>query len=115
MRDDQFGQDIYLDTLDQYDGAEIEALFSVLKENMSQALRAGFSKVYVQFNSTVDSYDKTTGPVEVQIRGQRNLTEKELKIVAEQKRIQDLATKLEISYYDAATIDRLQKSGKIGL
>ena len=115
MRDDQFGQDIYLSEYDEYDGAGIEALFSELKEKMSQALSAGFSKVYVQFNSTVDGYDKTTGPVEVQIRGQRNLTEKELKIVAEQKRIRDLATKLKISYYDATTIDRLQKSGKIGL
>jgi hypothetical protein len=113
MVDDQFGETLYLDKYTKYNEADLEALFLALKENVKQAVNAGFSKAYVQFESTMDPYEDYEGPVVVQIRGGRVLNQAELEERQEQERIARLACDLDVTFFEASTIDRLQKLGKI--
>jgi hypothetical protein len=113
MIDDQFGETLYLDKYTKYNEADLEALFLALREDVRQAANAGFSKVYVQFESTMDPYEDYEGPVMVQIRGDRVLNQVEIEKRQEQERIDSLASDLNISFYEALAVDRLQKLGKI--
>jgi hypothetical protein len=113
MIDDQFGETLYLDKYTRYNEADLEALFLALKEDVRQAGNAGFLKVYVQFESTIDPYEDYEGPVMVQIRGNRVLNQVEIEKRQEEERIVSLASDLNISFYEASAVYRLQKLGKI--
>jgi hypothetical protein len=113
MVDDQFGETLYLDKYTRYNEADLEALFLALKEDVRQAVNAGFSEVYVQFESTMDPYEDYEGPVMVQIRGDRVRNQAEIEERQEEERIVRLACDLDITFFEASTIDRLQKLGKI--
>lgn len=112
----QFGGDIYLNEYTEYNEAELDALFSLFKAKLAEAKKSGLTNVFVQFRSTLEPYeDYTTGPVEVQVRGYRELNSLEKVQQKEQDRIQALAKKLNISFYEAGVIDRLEKQKKIKL
>lgn len=112
----QFGSDIYLNECTEYDVHELEKLFINLLKQMNGASKSGLKNVFVQFRSTLDPYEAgCTGPVEVQIRGYRELNSLEKMEQQEQERIQALADKLGITFYEASVADRLEKQKKIKL
>lgn len=112
----QFGEDIYLNEYTKYTDEELEVLFLVLKAKLAEAKKSGLTSVFVQFRSTLDPYEDTTcGPVEVQVRGYRELNSLEKVQQREQERIQDLAMKLGVTFYEASVVDRLEKQKKVKL
>lgn len=112
----QFGEDIYLSEYTEYDEEDLGDLFISLKDKIDQAKQSGLTGAYVQFRSTLEPYeDNSTGPVEVQIRGYRELNSLEKVQQREQERIRELATKLGISFYEASVVDRLEKQKKLKL
>lgn len=114
MREDKFGEDIYLNEYTSYENDDLCDLFATLKDRLKQAQENGLTKTYVRFASTLEPYERdSTGPVEVTVWGERALTQTEIRAEQEQKRIQALADKLKISYYEAATVDRLQNANKV--
>lgn len=114
MKEDKFGEDIYLNEYTSYEHDDLCDLFATLKDRLKQAQENGLAKTYVKFASTLEPYDRdSTGPVEVTVWGERPLTLKEIKDEEERKRVQALATKMGITFYEAATVDRLQKANKV--
>lgn len=114
--EDQVGETLYIGKYQDYDIEGLEDFFSDLKSKMSTAQSSGFSDVYVNFNSTIEPYeDNYPGVVEVVITGKRPMTKEEKKKEEEYDRISELAEKLGVSYYEASTVDRLQKLNKIKL
>lgn len=113
MREDQFGKSLYLDVSDEYDKTGLHKLFEKLYSKLDEAEQAGYVKLRVVFESTLDPYDTCPGPIEVRIVGDRKLTQKEQLEEAEQKRIEALSKQLGITFYEASVVDRLKKSGKI--
>ena len=114
MKEVQHGESIYLNEYTEYDSDDLASLYRSLQTKMWQASASGLKSVFVQFRSTLEPYeDCSTGPVEVQIRGQRGLTSFEQAQQAEQTRIEKLAKDLGVSFYEASTVDRLKRAGKI--
>ena len=112
----QFGGDIYLNEYTEYNEAELDALFSLLKAKLAEAKKSGLTNVFVQFRSTLQPYeDNSTGPVEVQVRGYRELNSLKKVQQKEQERIQNLANKLGVTFYEASIVDRLEKQKKLKL
>ena len=115
MVDDQFGEDIYVDEYTKYDKTGLHRLFGELYAKLDEAEQVGFNDAYIQFRSTIEPYESYPGPVELQVRGDRELSESEKDEKLEQKRIQTLATKLGVTYYEASIIDRLERAKKVNL
>lgn len=114
MKEVQHGESIYLNEYTEYDIESWADLVEGIDKKMEQAAASGLKNVFVQFRSTLEPYeDCSTGPVEVQIRGQRELTVYEQAQQAEQTRIEKLAKDLGVSFYEASTVDRLKRAGKI--
>lgn len=112
----QFGEDIYLNEYTEYNEKELGVLFSDLRGKLIEAEKSGLTDVYVQFRSTLEPYeDNSTGPVEVQVRGYRELNSLEKVQQKEQERIQNLANKLGVTFYEASVVDRLEKQKKVKL
>lgn len=110
----QFEENIYLQEYTEYNQEELDALFVSLKDKLQAAKESGLTSVFVQFRSTLEPYeDNCSGPVEVQIRGYRDLNKFEIIKAFEESRIQLLAVSLGVSYYDASVVDRLRASGKV--
>jgi hypothetical protein len=110
----QFEEPIYLNEYTEYDQEELDALFFSLKDKLQSAKGSGLTSVFVQFRSTLEPYeDNSCGPVEVQIRGYRDLNKFEIIQAYEQSRIQLLADSLGVSYYEASVVDRLRASNKV--
>ncbi len=114
MKKDKFGEDIYLNEYTSYEHDDLCDLFATLKDRLKQAEENGLTKTYVRFASTLEPYERdSTGPVEVTVWGERPLTTREIRQEQEQKRIEALANEMGISFYEAATVDRLQKANKV--
>jgi hypothetical protein len=110
----QFEKAVYLQEYTEYNQEELDSLFVSLKDNLQAAKGSGLTSVFVQFRSTLEPYeDNSCGPVEVQIRGYRDLNKFEIIQAYEQSRIQLLADSLGVSYYEASVVDRLRASGKV--
>ena len=66
------------------------------------------------FESTLEPYEGNyPGPVEVYVQGFRPATEQEIEEDRKQAEIQALAKKLDVSFYEAKTIQDLKQRGKI--
>jgi hypothetical protein len=115
MKEDQFGEDIYLNEYTEYDKTTLHQLFGELYDKLDKAEQSGFKGVFVQFRSTTDPYETYAGPVEVQVRGQRGLNMFEKAEEEEQKRIEALSRKLGVTFYEASVVDRLEKAKKVKL
>ena len=112
----QFGEDIYLNEYTEYNEEELGVLFSNLRGKLVDAEKSGLTDVFVQFRFTLEPYEAmSTGPVEVQVRGYRELNSLEKVQQKEQERIQDLAIKLGVTFYEASVVDRLEKQKKVKL
>jgi len=110
----KFEENIYLQEYTEYNQEELDALFVRLKDKLKGAEKSGLTSVFVQFRSTLEpDEDCLCGPVEVQIRGYRELNQFEIIKAFEESRIQLLAVSLGTSYYDASVVDRLRASGKV--
>lgn len=97
MKEVQHGESIYLNEYTEYDTGSWADLVEDVDKRMEQAAASGLKSVFVQFRSTLEPYeDCSTGPVEVQIRGKRELTSFE-----------------QAQQYEASVIDRLKKAGKL--
>lgn len=115
MVEDQFGETRHLSVYEEYDKTGLHKLFGELYDQLGQAEQAGFTETHIVFESTVDPYDPYPGPVEVRVMGQRKLNPQELKEEGERQRIEALAKKLNVPFYEASLIDRLQKANKVKL
>jgi hypothetical protein len=115
MKKVQFGKTLYLNEYTEYDKTSLHKLFGKLYDQLNKAEESGLKKVYAQFQSTMDPYENAIGPVEVEIRGERELYPHEVRDNLEQKRIQALATKLKVTFYEASVVDRLEKANKVKL
>lgn len=112
----RYGSDIYLNEYTEYNVHELEELFIKLLKQMNEATKSGLENVFVQFSSTLEPYeDNCIGPVEVQVRGYRKLNSLEKVEQQEQERIQALANKLGVTFYEASVVDRLEKQKKVKL
>ena len=112
----QFGEDIYLNEYTEYNEEELGVLFSNLRDKLVEAEKSGLTNVHVQFRSTLEPYeDNWAGPVEVQIRGYRELNSLEKAQQKEQERILALARELGVTFYEASVVDRLEKQKKVKL
>lgn len=110
----QFEEAVYLQEYEEYNQEELDALFYSLKDKLQAAKESGLTSVFVQFRSTLEpDEDCLCGPVEVQIRGYRELNQFEIIKAFEESRIQLLAVSLGVSYYDASVVDRLRASGTV--
>lgn len=116
MKEEQYGQDDYLSEYTEYDKASLRELYESLLSKMEDAEKSGLKNVFVQFSSTLDPYeDCSLGPVQVQTIGHRELNLWEKAQQLEQERIQNLATKLGITFYEAGVVDKLEKQKKVKL
>ena len=112
----QFGRDIYLNQYTEYDEEGLGDLILDLKDKLEAAKKSGLTRVFVQFRSTLEPYENCScGPVEVQVRGYRGCTYEEKVKEEEQKRIQALADKMGVSFYEASVVFRLEKLNKVGI
>lgn len=112
----QFEESVYLQEYTEYNQEELDALFVSLKDKLQAAKESGLTSVFVQFRSTLEPEpyeNNSSGPVEVQIRGYRDLNKFEIIKAFEESRIQLLAVSLGVPYYDASVVDRLRASGKV--
>jgi len=107
----QFGENMVLSPY--YNKDDLEDLFVKIWEQVEKAEIAGWTNISVEFESQRDPYEGCLGPVEVLIMGDREKTREEHRRDAEHSRLTVLAKTLGVSYYEAATVDRLQKAGKI--
>ena len=113
--EEQFGETLYLNEYTEYDEEDLGDLFIDLKDKLEAAKKSGLTNVFAQFRSTLEPYeDCSCGPVEVQVRGRRKCTYEELLKKEEQKRIQVLADKMGITFYEASVVSRLEKLNKVG-
>lgn len=115
MREAQFGDDIYISVTEEYDKTTLHQFFGGLYDKLDKAEQAGFKDPYVVFESTIDPYDPYPGPVEVKVMGYRKPNEKEKAEEIEQQRIEALAQKLGVTFYEASVVDRLEKAKKVKL
>lgn len=116
MRSQKFGQGIFLPDYEAYNRVALQELFEKLSGELDKAEKSGLKDVHLRFSSTLEPYeDCTTGPVEVQISGERELTDFEKVQALEQKRIEALAKKLNVTFYEASIVDRLEKANKVKL
>lgn len=116
MRTQKFGQDIFLQEFEGYNRTGLQELFEKLSEELEKAEQAGLKNVHLRFSSTLEPYeDNTTGPVQVRISGEREPTDFEKAQDLEQKRIEALAKKLNVTFYEASLVDRLEKANKVKL
>lgn len=76
---------------------------------LSEAQEAGFENAGVQIRSTLEPYEIFPGNVEVTIWGFRDKDPEELKYEKERQEIQNLATTLGISFYEAETLKNIPK------
>lgn len=114
--EEQFGETLYLNEYTEYDEEDLGDLFIDLKDKLEAAKKSGLTNVFVQFRSTLEPYeDCSCGPVGVQVRGHRGCTHEELLRKEEQKRIQVLADKMGITFYEASVVSRLEKLNKVGV
>ena len=65
------------------------------------------------FESTIEPYENYPDDVEVYVWGMRPATEQEIGKDREQAKIQTLAKKLGVTFYEAKTIQDLKQRGKI--
>lgn len=116
MRTQKFGQDISLPEYVAYNRVALQELFERLSEKLDKAEKSGLKNVHLYFNSTLEPYeDNTTGPVQVRISGEREPTDFEKAQDLEQERIGALAKKLNVTFYEASLVDRLEKANKVKL
>lgn len=114
MKGVQHGESIYLNEYTKYDIESWADLVQSIDSRLALAAASGLKNVFVRFRSTLEPYgDCSTGPVEVQIRGKRELTSFEQAQQAEQTRVEKLAKDLGVSFYEASVVDRLKKAGKV--
>lgn len=114
MKEDKFGEDIYLNEYTSYGHDDLCDLFATLKDRLKQAQENGYAKTYVKFASTLEPYEECSpGAVEVTVWGERALNWVEQRAEEERKRIQALANRLAITYHAADIVDRLQKANKV--
>lgn len=114
MKEVQHGESIYLNEYTEYDIESWADLVEGVDKRVEQATASGLKNVFVQFRSTLEPYeDCSAGPVEVQIRGQRELTSFEQAQRSEQTRIEKLAKELGVTFYEASVVDKLKKAGKL--
>lgn len=116
MRTQKFGQDIFLPDYESYNKAALLELFERLSGELEKAEQSGLKNVRLVFSSTLEPYeDCCVGPVEVKISGDRELNDFEKAQELEQKRIGALAKKLNVTFYEASLVDRLEKANKVKL
>jgi uncharacterized protein YeeX (DUF496 family) len=85
-----------------------------IKKQMKDAVETyKFHNVSVTLESTREPYEDYLGPVEVVLRGYRPKNRVELAREEQDKRIDDFAKKLGVSYYEASTILSLKERGKL--
>ncbi len=73
MKETQFGDSIDLSAFTKYDTPALHKLFGELYDQLDKAEQSGLKEVFVQFRSRFDPYDNFSMPVEVSIRGKREL------------------------------------------
>lgn len=100
----------YLLPCDGYSLEEITEVFSTL---LDEAVANGLEGCYLQFESTKEPYEDYLWPPVVKAMGYRKLSAYEIEEQKEQDEIENLAKKLGISLYGAATVRYLEKSGKV--
>lgn len=98
----------------EYRKEDLEELFRSLVSSIEAAEKSGFTDVYLTFRSTRDPYDDDSlGPVEVEVLGMREMTAYEKAKELEGKKVEELARKLGVTFYEAATLLKLRESGKL--
>jgi len=112
MIEGTYGNFIHIQEYSTFTASELDRLFTQIKGLMTQAEQAGFTKTKVTFTSTSD-YDGYAGPVKVSIEGMRPMNSSEIRETLIQKRTQDLADKLGVSFYEASIIQRAKDLGKV--
>ena len=113
MKEVKFGTEVYISDHTKYNKEQLEDLFHNLKQTMGEAESQGLRGVFVQFSSTMESYEDYLGPVEVQVRGYRELNWMERKKEEELKGIEELAKTLGCTVYEAAVYNSLKDIGVV--
>lgn len=111
--EDRYGEVRTIGRYPEFTRSELNKLFVSISNTIDEAVASGWKDVKVSFQSTIEPYEDCPGDVEVEINGLRKLDETELEKQSEQARIQLLAVKLGISFYEASVVDRLEKIGKV--
>lgn len=93
-------------TLDEYDEYDIDRLVEVFKTIISEAEANGYTDVKLKFESTMIPYEDCLGSPQVFAVGLRKKTEDEKKKEREYNRIDKLACKLGIPYYEASILEK---------
>ena len=89
-----------------------EELVEIIDECILNAEKAGLQNVKVEISASTD-YDDINPYVTIRGVGKRKLTADELAVLEEQAEIEKKAKQLDITFYEASIVMRLEKSGKI--
>jgi hypothetical protein len=113
VKEVKFGAESYISEHTEYNREQLEDLFHNLKQTMGEAESQGLKDVFVQFSSTMEPYEDHLGPVEIQVRGYRELNWIERKEGQEREVIEELAKTLGCTPYEAGIYKRLKDKGVV--
>jgi hypothetical protein len=103
----------YVNQYDKLTRPKFEAFVKNVYKLIGSVEEKGYTDVHVNFLSTHEPYSDSLGDVEVEIWGKRPLNQQEMARQKEEAKINALAKKLGITFYEANTIINLQSRGKL--
>jgi hypothetical protein len=110
---------VYDSSIDDGEQGLTEGEFKDFTDNILAQFRVaeerGLVETEVMIWSTIDHSEGFPGPVRVYVIGKRELNSKELIEKRYQDKVQVLADKVKISYYDASSLQKLLDSNKVSL
>lgn len=95
------------------DSETFQEVFKRLSDKIKEAEDSGWKDVSIVFNSTLEPYeDCMPGNVEVEIRGLRKCTDKELKEFKNNLRIEEESKKFGLTSYEYRMMEAIQSKMK---
>lgn len=93
----------------------VDEITKICSDLVKLAEHRGLQNCFISFNSTMDSYDNVTGPVEIIAGGYRLPTKDEMEAEKSENEIYSLADEWGLTYYETATILKLKERKKISI